>query len=373
MKVALVSIIFNTKSGSERRTYQLAKGLLEAGHEVEVFAARVEDMDLGAKVNIVPMSAGPSFVKVKSFTSNVNRMLSGRPDIDVVHNQIRPFTDGIVTVGGGCHADYLERMGRGLSLFNPLHRLILGMERKRYREGGCKAVITNSNLAREGILRHYPIPPDRVFVAYNGVDLAKFHPAIVSGKRVEIRNRYGLDDGPVALFLGSGFGRKGLSTLIKALPVVTGMDQDIKNLKVLVVGKDDPASYIKLAKRLNVADRLVFAGQTNEPEYFYGAADIFVLPTKYDPFSNATLEAMACGLPVITTAMNGVSEIITDGEDGFVLKDADDHNGLAASLAYLSCEKARKQTGAGARLKAEGLTWEKTLGTTLDIYGKVRG
>ena len=110
VKVAIVSIRFDTRGGSERRTYQLAKGLIAAGHEVEIFAAEVSDMDLAARVNIVPMLPGASFLKVLSFASNVRRVLSGRPDIDVVHNQIRPFTDGVVTVGGGCHAEYLEKV-----------------------------------------------------------------------------------------------------------------------------------------------------------------------------------------------------------------------------------------------------------------------
>lgn len=158
MKVALVSILFNARSGSERRTYQLAKGLIDAGHVVEIFAARVDDMDLGAKENIVPMAPGPSFLKLMSFTRNVGRMLAGRHDIDVVHNQIRPFTDGIVTVGGGCHAEYLERMRGRLRVPGPFDFLVLKMERDHYCKDGCRAVITNSEFAKAGILKHYPIP-----------------------------------------------------------------------------------------------------------------------------------------------------------------------------------------------------------------------
>ena len=368
MKVAIVSIRFDTKGGSERRTYQLAKGLAGAGHEVEIFAAKVEDMDLDAKVSIVPMSPGPSFLKLVSFTKNLNRMLSGRRDIDIIHNQIRPFTDGIVTVGGGCHAEYLERSGGPLSFLNPLHSQVLKMERLMYRPGGCRAVITNSEFSKAGLLRHYPMPPERVFVAYNGVDLAKFNPEKVSAKRAGIRARYGYLDEPVAVLVGAGLRRKGLNTLIRALPVIKGMEQDISRMKVLVAGKDDPAPYMKLAARLGVSDRLQFAGAVKDPENYYGAADIFVLPTKYDPFSNATIEAMASGLPVITTSSNGVAEIITDGEDGLVVKDPDDATGLAASLAYLSCEKVRKKMGAKARRLAEGFTWEKTLEKTLEVY-----
>lgn len=173
----------------------------------------------------------------------------------------------------------------------------------------------------------------------------------------------------MALFVGSGFKRKGLATVIRALPVVKTMEQDISRLRLLVVGKDAPGPYIRLASRLGVGDRVTFAGGTTRPEDFYGAADIFVLPTMYDPFSNATLEAMACGLPVITTAQNGVSELMAEGVSGFVMRNPEDHSGLAATFAYLSCEKVRVKSGANARKVAEGLTWDSTLRKTLEVYG----
>jgi UDP-glucose:(heptosyl)LPS alpha-1,3-glucosyltransferase len=371
VRVALVSIRFDTRGGSERRTYQLAKGLIGAGHDVEIFAAEVSDMDLEARVNLVPAASGPSFLRVKSFTRNVGRALAGRSDIDVVHNQIRPFTDGVVTVGGGCHKEYLDKVKGPLSVLNPLNCVVLGMEKKMYRPGGCAAVITNSEYAKHGLLKHYPMPPERVFVAYNGVDLEKFSPKTREMHRLHVRLSMGLTDEPLALFMGTGFERKGLRTAIEALKIARGMEQDIRRLKLLVAGKDDPAPYKKIAGRLGVADGVIFAGETKEPEKLYAAADIFVLPTRYDPFSNAVLEAMACGLPSITTKENGLAEIIKDGEDGFVMRRPDDSMGMAASLAYLSCEKAREEVGFAARNKAKGFTWDKTLGDTLEVYGLI--
>ena len=372
MRIGIASIRFDRRGGSERRTWNLASGLADAGVEVSIFAASVEKPDFNAEVNIVPMASGPSFLKVSSFRNNLLRALSGRRDIDLVHNQIRPFTDGVVTVGGGCHAEYLERMGNPFHFFNPLHRVVLKMEKERYRPGGCKAVITNSEFSRQGLLKHYPIPPENVFVAYNGVDLEKFNPASARLKRAEIRQKYGLGDELLALFVGAGFMRKGLQTAIKALKYVKDMEGNIGELKLLIAGKDDHRPFVNYAKKLGIPPgRLIFAGHFPEPESLYGAADIFVLPTKYDPFSNSCLEAMASGLPVITTAQNGVSEIMEDGSDGFVLKNPDDAAGIAAILQYLACEKARNEAGRRARLKSETFTWAKTLQKTLEVYRKV--
>ena len=369
MKVAIVAFRFDQRGGSERRTYYLTKGLVERGHEVEVFAASIEDLDLDIKANRVHFFKGPSFMKVKSFSQNVERALASRGDFDVVHNQIRPFTDGIVTIGGGCHAEYLgHKGGRFGNFFNPLNRVVLKMERERYREGGSRGIIAISEFVKRGILRHYPFPPEKIYIAYNGVDHGRFNPS-VAGYRDDIRSRHGLGDGPVLLFMGSGFRRKGLDTLIKAMPVIKGMDRDIKRLKVLVAGRDDPRPYMRLAGKLGVLDSVVFAGATREPEKYYGAADIFALPTTYEPFGNAFLEAMACGLPVITTSRAGAAEIISDGENGFVMDNPCNHTALAATIAYLSCEKARKEIGKNARTTAEGLTWDKTLDKTLEAYG----
>jgi len=368
MKIALVSIRYDQKGGSERRTCHLARGLIRAGHVVEIFAARVEDLNVDAAVNIVPMSSGPSFMKVTSFTRNVCGMLDGRRDIDIVHNQIRPFTDGIVTVGGGCHAQYLELSGKRFTFLNPMHRVVLDLERKRYRSGGSRAVITNSEFARKGILRHYPVPPERVFVVYNGVDSDRFAPDKVRTAREELRMRYGLDDYPVLLFVGSGFERKGLSTLIRALHVLKDTDGGMNDARVLVVGKDDPGPFRRLAGRLGVEGSIIFAGATGTPEVYYGAADVFVLPTFYDPFSNAALEAMACGLPVITTANNGVSELIENGVNGFVMDDPDDHEALSDMVARLSSGEARDSMGKKARSTSLECTWDRTLESTLDVY-----
>jgi len=368
MKIALVSIRYDQKGGSERRTCHLASGLVRAGHELEIFAASVEDLEVEAVVNIVPMSSGPSFMKVASFTKNVCRMLAERSDIDVVHNQIRPFTDGIVTVGGGCHAQYLELSGKRLAFLNPLHRVVLDLERERYRPGGCRAVITNSEFAKKGILKHYPIPPDRVFVVYNGVDSNRFNPDKAGTMREELRSRYGFRGEPVLLFLGSGFERKGLSTLVRAVSVLKDSADEMKNAKVLVVGKDEPGRFRKLAKRLGVSDRVVFAGPTVTPEMYYGAADIFVLPTRYDPFSNAAMEAMACGLPVITTSTNGVSELIEHGVNGFILHEPEDHNALADMALLLADRAKREEMGQLARTTSLMYTWDNTLESTIEVY-----
>jgi len=374
MRIAIVGIRFDNRGGSERRAMHLTKGLIHKGHDVEVFADSVNDTEgLGVTVHKVGSSGLGSYHRIKSFTRNVNRMLSGRADIDIVHNQIRPFVRGVVSVGGGCHASYLERRKsasgflKSLSLdINPFHRYVLDLERRMYSEDGCPAVITNSHMAKEDILKHYAYPAGRIHVAYNGVDSAKFSPADDPDERKAFRDGLGIGDGEIAvLFVGSDFGRKGLDVLIESM---RGLD----GYRLVVVGRGDEAGYGKLAEQSGLKPP-VFAGTVPDALGYYRAADIYALPTMYDPFANTTLEAMACGLPVITTTDNGVSEIITNGRDGYVIFGGDRAEAVHSALGILGSGKLREEIGSSARECVSSLTWDKTLDTVLGIYDTVLG
>lgn len=371
-RVAIVSYRFDQRGGSERRTYQLVRGLIECGHEVEIYAASIDDTAvLGVREHIVPSAGGLSVRKISSFTANVRKALAARTDIDIIHNQIRPFVKGIVSVGGGCHASYLKRRSAesralkklGFKL-NPFHRYVLELEKCMYAPDGCPAIITNSRMSKEGILEHYPYPEGRVFVAYNGVDSERFRPAD-SDTRQALRRRLGLMQDDVAvLFVGSDFGRKGLNVLIRAMSGLTGF-------RLVVAGRGDERGYAETARKAGLTDA-IFTGEVRDTAPLYQAADVYALPTMYDPFANTTLEAMASALPVITTSDNGVSEVISGYQDGLVMSLHGDADELRAYLELLSDPEMRTAIGARARQRVSTLTWEDTLNRTLEVYGIVK-
>ena len=130
--------------------------------------------------------------------------------------------------------------------------------------------------------------------------------------------------------LAQDFERKGLGQAIRALALVND-----PKLILVVGGKQDPAKYRRLAASLGVAERVIFAGPVDRPADFYQAADFFVLPTFFDPCSLVVLEALAMGLPVISTSRNGACEIMTDGVHGRVLDDPEDLVGLAGAMRQM--------------------------------------
>jgi UDP-glucose:(heptosyl)LPS alpha-1,3-glucosyltransferase len=200
-------------------------------------------------------------------------------------------------------------------------------------------VLCLSDYVKQTARRHYPqLGEDRLVKLFNGIDLRKFDPAARPEAGVELRKKLGISPQQiVGLMLAQDFQRKGLKEAMLALARVA--DQ---RLILLVAGKDDPSVY----RRLAGADRVRFAGATDDPYAFYRAADFFVLPTKHDPCSLVVLEALAMGVPVISTVFNGACEIMRGGKAGVVLDDPADLRALAAGMESM-LEPARRQQWSG--------------------------
>jgi UDP-glucose:(heptosyl)LPS alpha-1,3-glucosyltransferase len=141
--------------------------------------------------------------------------------------------------------------------------------------------------------------------------------------------------------------------------------------RLLVVGKGNIPLYQRVAQRLGLQEITIFCGFQEQMPPFYGAADIFVLPSYYDPFGNVCLEAMACGLPVITTRETGVSELMAHGRSGFVLDHPENISTLANWLEALEDPELRRSMGFEAQEQAAFLTIKRNVERTILSYQKV--
>ncbi len=377
LKVAMVALDFHREGGSEGRTGHLVDRLVAEGHEVHLVGARIRGAwNAETVLRPLPTPRHPHWLEVLLFGWRAQRLIA-RQRFDIVHNQIRPFVPGLVTVGGGCHRyyvrDVLPRERGGLRGFlkgnGPLHRVLLALERAGFRADRCPFIITNSCLSRDGILKYYPFPPERIVVAYNGVDAKRFSPATRAHLGVPCRQALGIDpDDLVVLMVGSGFARKGLGPLLEALGLLASRRL---RLHLVVVGGRPTRDWRQRVGRLGLGRQVSFVGQVPDPEAYYAAADVFALPTFFDPFANATLEAMASGLPVITTRQNGAAEVMHAGADGLVLERAEDVHGLAEALASLRDLATRMAMGERARETALKYGWDNPLEATLRVYRQV--
>jgi UDP-glucose:(heptosyl)LPS alpha-1,3-glucosyltransferase len=213
-------------------------------------------------------------------------------------------------------------------------------------------------------------------ILFNAVDLQKYDPSALPGARVAVRSKLNVDDEQcVALFVGHDFERKGLREAVLALRGVrdTYAGRDDRRLMLLVVGRPRLDKYLALARRYGVQEQVVAMGPADDVVALYRAADFLVLPTKHDPGSLVVLEALATGLPVISTRFNGASEIMVNGVHGFVLDDPTDVVALADAMRQMLDPALRQRMSQACVELRPRLSYDNHLRTLLGIYQRVVG
>jgi UDP-glucose:(heptosyl)LPS alpha-1,3-glucosyltransferase len=202
-----------------------------------------------------------------------------------------------------------------------------------------KAVLANSQMVADEIVGHFGFPREKIHLVPNGIDLARFHPDARGRYRAEVRKLVGTaQDRPVVLFVGSGFKRKGLGAAIAALAASRS------DAELWVIGHDrQPAAYATMAERAGIPrERFRMIGPVEDPLPYYAGADALILPSIYDPFPSTVIEALACGLPVVTSTGCGARDAVTRLDPALV-RDAGDIDGLAAAINR-ALELATKMT-----------------------------
>lgn len=313
MKVGLVCRPFSFHGGVETATAGLLGALLAVGHEVELISTRRQPDVPGVPVRRVPVIRHPSVLRVLSFALAA-RTAAARGGYHIVQSHERGLRQDLYRAGEGSHEAYLEAMGRR-ARFDPYHRLICALERRIFRLRTARHVVAISAGGKADIQRRYHTDPRHLTVIYNGVDLQRFHPDNRARHRARTRAALGIADRAwLVLFVGSGFERKGLGPLLDAFARVAGGDGHL-----VVAGKGNVPRYQALAARLGIGEHVTWTGPQREVEKLYAAADVVALPALYEPFGNVHLEALASGVPVLSSAAAGGSEVIQPGENGWVV------------------------------------------------------
>jgi len=250
-----------------------------------------------------------------------------------------------------------------------MHLVNLLLERKIFNGPCFSHFITNSELVRRQLIEEKGLLPEMISLVYNGVDFRRFNPRLSERYREKVRKDLKLPArAPVVLFLANNFRRKGLRTLLSALRAAS---EEVEDLALIVAGRSKARLFESLVRRLGLSDAVRFVGFTSEPEKFFGASDLFILPTRYDPFANVCLEALASGLPVITTRANGASEIIKNGKNGFILEDCRDFKTLAGLIRRFFLEADRTRMSQAARQSVREFSIKNCVEKTLSVFEDV--
>lgn len=367
MKIGIAIYNFNPKKGgAERYAFDLSTMLLKRGHEVYVICRNAIE-EKGLKIVRVKTTDLPRWLRTLSFALK-HREVIKTLGLDVVLGFGNTLELDVFQSHGGVQRIWMEReiesydnpSERRLKAFllkTSIHQKIQGWiaeypvrTRRFYR------VVAISDMVKRHMMEHFNLPGDLIDVVYNGVDIERFRP-----KTPKQNARIGI------LFSGGNFRLKGLSPLIMA---AGRLAKQGRVFELVVMGRGRRNRYTRIIEGLGIRDLVNFMGETSAPEDVYNRSNFLVHPTFYDACSLTTMEAMASGLPTITTRWNGASALISKDE-GFVIDEPRDIDGLCAAMTELFDEKKREAMGKNARLKIQSFTMERNVDEMERIFFEV--
>jgi UDP-glucose:(heptosyl)LPS alpha-1,3-glucosyltransferase len=361
MRILIVSRPFVFHGGVERATAGLMAALVARGHDVHLLSPPGQLPVAGVRVHALRLPPLPAAARLLALPLSVTLAVRRRA-WDAVQSHERTLGQDVYRAGEGCHRAYLDAVSPRGYRRAVYHRLLLALERRVFAR--TPQVVAISRRGAAEIAGIYGVPAERLSVVYNGVDLARFHPGHGARQRAAGRAEIGVDrDAWTMLFAGSGFERKGLATAIETLAALGD-----RGSRLLVVGKGDPEPYRRLAARLEADGRIVWLGPRPDLERWYAAADVLLLPTRYEPFGNVHLEALASGLPVVTTTAAGGAEVV-DEDRGAVVAPGDVAAMAAAMKRLRETDPAR--LAAAARAAAEPFTYVRQAAGFEAIYRRL--
>jgi UDP-glucose:(heptosyl)LPS alpha-1,3-glucosyltransferase len=362
VRLGVIRQRYTAFGGAERFLEQAIDALLERDVAVRIYT---REWPAARASRLEPVICDPFYMgrlwRDASFARAVRQALArDRPEIVQSHDRIEGCD--VFRAGDGLHRAWLDeriRIGGTLERISidatAYHRFVLDSEARLFESPKLKAVICVSHMVAEDARRYFSIDSSKLHVIYNAVDPDVFGPQ-VRANRAEMRASLGLDGSHFAfLLVGSGYHRKGVPTAIRALARLPD------HVRLIVVGREKAMMrYRMLARESGVSARVLFAGPQRDPRPFYGAADAFVLPTMYDPLANSVLEALACGLPVVTSTRCGAGELVVKADAGWLCDSTDDTTfaeRMSRLLDRAECERiALRAAPAVAHLTPRSMT-----------------
>ncbi|MCK4660364.1 MAG: glycosyltransferase family 4 protein [Phycisphaerae bacterium] len=359
MKTALViEWIDAWRGGAETSTEQFIRHLLQRGVELTVFTRSRPSPTPDLRVCTIPTSTPARSQRTRRFAQRAAAAVRAE-QFDIVHAISPCLVADVYEPRGGTVAETVLRnlatrqpglrreLKRAANKFNLKQRVMLKFERRLLGGEHKPMVIALSDYVVRQLRQHYDYPSAYIRKVFNGVDPDRTEHSARQKDRADIRELYHIrQDDYLVIMVAHNFRLKGVRRWLEAFRILAeGTDLPLRSL---VIGRDASMLWERLVAREGLSERIQFTGPTRRVLAFLHAADVLVHPTYYDPCSRVVLEAMAVGLPVITTRYDGASEIVEDGVNGFVLEEADCVRTLVDRVVHLADAEVR----AGMRVEA---------------------
>jgi UDP-glucose:(heptosyl)LPS alpha-1,3-glucosyltransferase len=369
-----------SRGGAETYIVDLCRSLIRAGHQVDLYAESWKEGTLPPEVRAwnVPAPGRTRIQRIWNFARNSEKAL-GQADYDCTIGFINTYAHDVIIPQGGVHDGSLQANARRFKnslirrlyllgkRLNPKHAVYRMIESRQYAPVRQARVVAVSNMVRRHIQQFHHVPRSLISVVPNSIDPDRVRLSQPGAVRCAFRNKIGVEPGDlVGLFVGHNFALKGLSPLLRALG--TRSRQGRRPIHLLVCGGGDVGRYRRIARSLGLSETVHFLGFHPDIRECYAASDLFVLPSYYDPCSLVVLEALAAGLPVITTVQNGASELLTDGREGYVLTSPDAQGELIASLNHLADDSRRKAMSTQAAKLGSEQTFDRHVAALVKVF-----
>jgi UDP-glucose:(heptosyl)LPS alpha-1,3-glucosyltransferase len=379
VRVAIVRARYSGSGGAERFVQRALDALGREGLQLSIVARRWQARQQAADLQWVKLD--PFYIGSRwrdaSFAAAVRAHLNGH-QYDLVQSHERIDGVQLYRAGDGVHAAFLDRRAAfqsswqrlGVAL-NSHHRWVLNQERAMFRNPQLKAVICNSRMVHNEIQKYFGVPDNKLHLIRNGLDLNHFKPPDEQ-LRQKARSEFGLGSNTkVMCFVGSGFERKGLRQAIRAC---AALNQGGLESMLLVAGQDKArAAYEHIAHALGISDRVRFLGAVEDVRTVLWSSDLMVLPAIYDPFPNAALEALACGVPLVTSDGCGVGELLADNPDAGQVVSAADQSGIDSACGDMLGGQNMGGQRAAARQAVAHLSLEQMAEEMIALYRQLLG
>jgi UDP-glucose:(heptosyl)LPS alpha-1,3-glucosyltransferase len=373
------------RGGCETYIADLARRLIADNHQVHLYACRWDADSLPAALHFHPLPAagGPRFLRPWRFARQCLTAMAGQGH-DVTVGFDKTYGQDVLYPQGGLHAASLAHnlskhpggwqrgVARFLKLFDLAHWSFTRLERRQYLGRHRPLIIVNSFMVRDHFQKYLGVPGEDLHVVRSAIDGERFPEHDRLKRRLACRTQWGIAPAEVVgLFGAMNYRLKGLDPLLRSLACLFARPEYRDGrpaLRLVVAGNPNFRRYQRLARALHIHDSVHFIGHCPDMSSAYSAADFLVHPTFYDPCSLVVLEALACGLPVITSRANGASELLASGREGYVIDDPHDHAHLAWCLSRMLEPQRRRAFSQAARRAAASWTFEHHFGQLLSVF-----
>ena len=375
------------RGGAETYVVDLCRRLIHAGHEVDVFAGLWKAGALPPEVHLrrIESPGWTRWQRTWSFAANSELALREMDaHYDCTVGFINTWHHDVLIPQGGVQSATLEANSkrfpagwrRGAYVLgkraNPKAWVYDAIERRQYDPSRSARVVAVSRMVKGHLERHHGVPPERIHVIPNAIDAGRLAVADPSSVRRGFREEVGLkSDDLVALFVGHNYWLKGLNPLLLAMFERLRRDPDARPIHLLACGGGDPSPFRSMVRDLGLGGVVHLLGFLPDIRPCFRASDFFVLPTYYDPCSLVVFEALACGLPVITTACNGAGELITEGREGFVVTSPDARGPLADALDRMAHDGARRTMAGQAERLGREQSFDRHVSRLIEVFEQV--